>query len=88
MRPSKFTDDQIMQALRRVKDGTPAAQVCRNMGITQTTFYRWREKFGRVSAGESRELRELREENQNLKEIVADLLLDKQAATGTRARKT
>ena len=87
MRPSKFTDNQIIKALREVKDGTPAAQVCRNLGITQTTFYRWREKFGSVSVSESHELRDLREENQNLKEIVADLLLDKQAATGARAKK-
>jgi putative transposase len=87
MRPSKFSDDQIIQALREVKNGTSAAQVCRKLGITQTTFYRWREKFGGVSVSESRELRDLREENQNLKEIVADLLLDKQAATGLRAKK-
>ena len=87
MRPSKFTDDQIIQVLRQVKDGTPAAQLCRKLGITQTTFYRWREKFGGVSVTESRELRDLREENQNLKEIVANLMLDKQAATGLRAKK-
>jgi putative transposase len=87
MRPSKFTNDQIIQALRQVKDGTPAAQLCRKLGITQTTFYRWREKFGGVSVSESRELRGLREENQNLKEIVANLLLDKQAATGLRTKK-
>jgi putative transposase len=87
MRPSKFSNDQIVQALRQVKDGAPAVQVCRKLGITQTTFYRWRERYGGVSVSESRELRELREENHNLKEIVANLLLDKQAATGSRAIK-
>ena len=85
MRPSKFTADQIVQALQQVKDGTPAAQVCRELGITQTTFYRWRDKYGGVSVSESRELRGLREENQKLKEIVADFLLDKQAS-GLRAK--
>lgn len=87
MRPSKFTDDEIVQALQQVKDGTPAVQVCRKLGITQTTFYRWREKYGGVSVAESRELRDLREENQQLKEIVADFLLDKQAASGSRGRR-
>ena len=85
MRPSKFTADQIVQALQQVKDGTPAAQVCRELGITQTTFYRWRDRYGGVSVSESRELRGLREENQKLKEIVADFLLDKQAS-GLRAK--
>lgn len=87
MRPSKFTDDQIVQALRQVKDGTPAVQVCRKLGITQTTFYRWREKYGSASVSESRELRDLREENHKLKEIVANLLLDKEPATGFHTRK-
>ena len=86
MRPSKFTDDQIIQALQQVKEGTPAVQVCRKLGITQTTFYRWRERYGGVSVAESQELRELREENQQLKGIVADFLLDKQAASGSRVK--
>jgi putative transposase len=77
MRPSRFTEDQIAGALRQVKTGTPAAQVCRAMGITQTTFYRWRKKYDGDSVSELRELRELREENQKLKQIVANLLLGK-----------
>jgi putative transposase len=87
MRPSKFSEGQIVQALEQVKDGTPAVQVCRKLGITQTTFYRWREKYGGVSVRESRELRDLREENHKLKELVANLLLEKQAATGSRPKK-
>jgi putative transposase len=80
MRPSKFTQDQIMQALRQVKAGTPAVQVCRKLGITETTFYRWRGKHGGVTSTESREVRGLRDENQRLKQIVANLLLDKQGS--------
>jgi putative transposase len=87
MRPSKFTEDQIIAALQQVKDGAPAVQVCRKLGITQTTFYRWRERYGGVSVSESRELRDLREENHKLKEIVANLLLDRQGATGSRQNK-
>ena len=78
MRPSKFTDDQIVQALRQVRAGTPAVQVCRKLGITQTTFYRWRNKYDSDAVGELREVRELRDENQKLKQIVANLMLEKQ----------
>ena len=81
MRPSKFSEGQIVQALRQVKAGTPAVQVCRNLGITQTTFYRWRGRYGNGVGSESREVRELRDENQKLKQIVANLLLDKQGST-------
>ncbi|HMJ18375.1 MAG TPA: transposase [Gemmatimonadaceae bacterium] len=87
MRPSKFTEDQMVQALQQVKAGSAAVQVCRELGITETTFYRWRTKYDGVALNASRELRELREQNQKLKEIVADLMLDMQAATGTRGAK-
>ena len=79
MRPSKFTEDQIVQALRQVKAGTPAVQVCRKLGITQTTFYRWRNRYDSDAVGELREVRELRDENQKLKQIVANLMLEEQA---------
>lgn len=81
MRPSKFTQVQIEQALRQVKGGTPAVQVCRKLGITETTFYRWRNKHGGMTTNASREVRELREENQKLKQIVANLLLDERGST-------
>lgn len=81
MRPSKFTEDQIVQALRQVKAGTPAVQVCRKLGITETTFYRWRSKHAGVAGSKSREMRELQDENHKLKQIVANLLLDKQGST-------
>ena len=85
MRPSKFTEDQIVQALRQVKDGTSAVQVCRKLGITETTFYRWRNKYG-VAVSELREVRELRDENQRLKQLVANLMLDKQGSTELRRK--
>jgi putative transposase len=81
MRPSKFSEAQVVQALRQVKAGTPAVQVCRKLGITETTFYRWRTKHGDGASSDSREVRELRDENQKLKQIVANLLLDKQGST-------
>jgi putative transposase len=87
MRPSKFTEDQMVQALQQVKAGTAAVQVCRELGITETTFYRWRAKFDAVALSASRELRELRDQNQKLKQIVADLMLDKQAAMASSGAK-
>jgi len=76
-RPSKFTADQIVQALRQVKGGMPAAQLCRTLGITQTTFYRWRKRYDGVEVSELRDVRKLRDENQKLKQIVANMLLEK-----------
>jgi len=87
MRPSKFTEDQMVQALQQVKAGTAAVQVCRELGITETTFYRWRAKYDGLALSATREVRELRDENKKLKEIVADLMLDMQAATGYRGAK-
>ena len=87
MRPSRFTDDQIMHALHEVRDGTPAVTVCRRLGITQTTFYRWRTRYGGANASESRVVRQLREENGKLKQLVADLLLDRRAALEPSRRK-
>ncbi len=82
MRPSKFTEAEIVGALRQVRDGTPAVQICRQLGITETTFYRWRSQHGDVGQIESRELRDLRDENEKLRQIVADLLLDQRRTTG------
>lgn len=65
----------MIEALREVKGGTPAVNVCRRLGITQTTFYRWRHKFGGLATSESRQVRELRAENIALKQLVAELLL-------------
>lgn len=90
MRPSRFTETQIVQALHQVSAGTPAVQICRELGITETTFYRWRknrERIGVAEAPELRELRELRDENHKLKQIVANLLLDKQRLVDARGRK-
>ena len=75
MRPSKFTDVQVAEALRQVNSGTPAVHVCRTLGITQTTFYRWRKKHEGVSVPTRKNARALRDENLKLKELVADLLL-------------
>ena len=86
MRASKFTNEEIIQALQRVTAGTPAVQVCRALGITQTTFYRWRAKYDGAAVVVLREVRDLRDENLKLKQIVANLLLEKQALEGPRRK--
>jgi putative transposase len=87
MRPSKFTEDEIVGALRQVRDGTPAVQICRQLGITETTFYRWRSKHNDLGRIEPREMRDLRDENQKLRQIVANLLLDQQRSAESRRKK-
>lgn len=80
MRISKFSPDQIAQALRQAESGAPIVEICRKLQVTEQTFYRWKKKFGELGAPEIRELRQLRqlrEENRKLKQLVADLSLDK-----------
>jgi putative transposase len=77
----------MLQALRDVKTGAPAVQVCRRLGITQTTFYRWRARYDGVALNEHREMRALRDENEKLKVIVANLLLEKERMGEPRGRK-
>lgn len=87
MRPSRFSEEQILGAIQQVKDGTPAVQVCRAMGITQTTFYRWRNKFDCVALSETREVRRLRDENEKLKQIVTNLMLERHDGPDARGRR-
>jgi putative transposase len=77
MRKSRFTEEQIAMALRQAEVGTPVEEICRKLGVSQATFFRWKRKFGGLGVPELRELRQLREENRKLKGLVADLSLDK-----------
>ena len=78
MKRSKFTEAQIVFALRQADTGVKVAEVCRKMGISEATFYNWKKKYGGLGVTELRRLRQLEEENSQLKKIVADLSLDKQ----------
>jgi putative transposase len=78
MKKSKFTEAQIVFALKQAEGGISVDEVCRKLGITQATFYNWKKKFGGLGVSELRKLRQLEEENHQLKKLVADLSLDKQ----------
>lgn len=87
MRKSKFTDEQIAFALKPAELGITVAEVCRKMGISDATFYNWRAKYAGVGPSELRRLRQLEEENRKLKQIVADLSLDKAMLQAVVAKK-
>ncbi len=78
MKRTKFTEAQIVFALRQSESGTGVKEVCRKMGISEATFYNWKKKYGGLGVNELRRLKQLEEENSRLKQIVADLSLDKQ----------
>jgi putative transposase len=77
MKKSTFSEEQITYALRQVEAGTAVAEVCRKLGISEQTFYRWKRRFAGMRIAELRRLRQLEEENRQLKQLVADLTLDK-----------
>jgi putative transposase len=77
---SQFTEEQIIRALKEVDAGAKIEEVCRRLGVTTTTFYRWKSKFGGMEVSDAKRLKQLEEENRRLKQMVADLSLDLQAA--------
>jgi len=77
MKKSRYTEEPIAFALRQAESGTPVADVCRQMGVSEASFYVWKKKYGKLGLTEIRELRQLRDENVRLKRLVADLTLDK-----------
>jgi putative transposase len=77
MKKSRFTEEKIAYILRQVESGKSAVDVCREHGVSEQTFYRWKKKYGGMGVAELRRLRQLEEENIKLKQLVADLSLDK-----------
>jgi len=78
MKRTKFTESQIAFALHQAETGVKVEEVCRKMGISDATYYLWKKKYGGLGVCELRRLKQLEEENSKLKQIVADLSLDKQ----------
>jgi putative transposase len=83
----KFPEEQIAFALKQAEKGTAVKDVVRQMGITEQTFYRWKRKYGGLESSELRRLKQVEEENRKLKQMVADLSLDKHMLQEVLAKK-
>lgn len=87
MKKSKFSEWQITLALQMAESVTSVNEVCRKLGITDATFYRWKSKYGNLLPSELKRMRHLEEENKKLKSLVADLSLDKHMLQEVIAKK-
>ena len=87
MKTSRFTEQQIAFALKQAETGTPVKEVIRKMGISEQTFYRWKKKYSGLMPSDLKKLKQLEEENRQLKKLVADLSLDKQMLQDVLSKK-
>lgn len=78
MRKSRFTEEQIILALKQHEAGLTAGDICRKLGVSEQTFYRWKAKFGGMDVADAKRLKGLEEENRKLKQLVGELSLDNQ----------
>jgi len=77
MKKKRFAAEQIVAILKQAELGIPIAELIRQVGVSEQTFYRWKKKYGGLEVDQVRQLKQMREENARLKRIVADLTLDK-----------
>ena len=77
MKRSRFSEEQIAYAIQQAESGTPVGDFCRQLGVSDATFYAWKGKYAHLGVSELRRLRQVEEENSRLKRLVADLSLDK-----------
>ena len=76
MKRRRYSDEQIAFALRQAESGTPVDEICRKLGISEPTFYRWKKQYAGMGVPEIRRLKQLEDENSKLKKLVTDLTLD------------
>ena len=86
MRKSRFSEEQIIGILKRVERGQALTDVCREEGISDATYYRWKAQYGGLEVSQLRRLQQLEDENQKLKQVVADLTLDNRALKDIAAK--
>ena len=79
MRSKRHSEEQIIAILKQAQASIKTAEICRQHGISEQTFYRWKAKYGGLELSEAKRLRRLEDENRKLKQLVGDLSLDKQA---------
>jgi putative transposase len=87
MKASKFSDAQKAYVVKRGEEGVAVAELCREAGISQATYFNWKKKYAGLMPSEMKRLRELEQENAKLKKIVADLALDKEMLQDVIKRK-
>jgi putative transposase len=87
MKPSRFTQEQIIAILREQEAGAKTADVCRRHGISGATFYKWKAKYGGMEVSEARRLKALEDENARLKRLLADAMLDNAMLKDIAAKK-
>jgi putative transposase len=87
MKKSKFTDSQIMAALKQAEGGLPVPQICRELGISSATFYKWRAKFGGMDVSMMARMKELEEENRRLRKLYMDEKLKAEIVAEALAKK-
>jgi len=87
MRTSKFTETQIIAALKQADAGVPVKDICRQVGVSAATYYQWKSKYGGLEASELRRVKELESENAKLKRMYAELALDNAAMKDLIAKK-
>ena len=79
MKKTRYTEEQMIGVLKQMEAGRKVAELARELGVSEATLYTWKSKYGGLEVNEARRLRELEEENRRLKQLVADLSLDREA---------
>jgi putative transposase len=87
MRKKRFTEEQIHEILKESEAGMPTPELCRKYGISKNTFYNWRSKYAGMGLSDLKKMRELEDENNKLKKLVADQALDIQALKAVLSKK-
>lgn len=87
MKRKRFTEEQIIKALQQHESGVKVAEICRDFGIVEQTFYRWKSKFGGMDVSEAKRLRALEDENARLKKMLADQMLENAAIKDALSKK-